>query len=39
MQNYYLNGQELFGFRANNNIARVKEVVPKESGNVLIFYL
>jgi hypothetical protein len=34
-----LNNFFTIGFRAKNSIARIKEVIPKESGNVPIFDL
>jgi hypothetical protein len=34
-----LNNFFTFGFRSKNSIARVKEVIPKKSGNVPMFDL
>jgi hypothetical protein len=41
MKNHNFNAQQLLtiGIRAKNSIARIKEVIPKESGNVLLFDL
>jgi hypothetical protein len=34
---HLLNNFLIIGFRAKNSIARVKEVIPNESGNVHVF--